>query len=249
MKRIANTGILVLLLGALSAPPVLGQEAEAPGVTLDLCLCGWLPSLTGDAALFRDSIPLDVSLGEILGHLESLFEGSMSVTAGKITLGTDITYGRVGVNDVVVDSVETNARNTTWLFNIFAAYSVLPFVQLSAGTRYFSNKTSFNSVDGGPDVQADALKWWKFTVGTRIRAPLTKNEKFLFMADADAGFNAGTDWWVEGGFRWRFVELGGKLPIGLNVGYRYFKQRYDPGHQPIDWDVEWHGFVVGLSIG
>jgi len=260
-KTIAYTA---LTLSALAAPqlasaqsmPAQGQDENGWRHALGIYMFAPL-STTGTSTINGNSVPVDLSLSDVLELLDFAASGRYEGWNGNFGLIFDANYVGIEADGNLPGpggaAFDVNVRQK-WL-GFLAAYRVADGTYGAGGQRFtvdiqggarFNNLRQEVNIGAAPTAGGDE-SWWEPVVGARGMWRL--NDKWTTIASFDlGGFGAG----------------GNDLQVGANIGfdyqpwdntaltfgYRYYSMDYSTtlSGGTFAYDTEQHGPYVGVKF-
>jgi hypothetical protein len=217
-KNILRT--LTLTLGLAWAGPLSAQTSPW---TFDVSLYGVAAGMSGDITARGIPADVNVSFGQVLDNLKFGAMGTAKVGYDRWSLSTDVIY-----MDLAASQGTVSASAQQWLVQPMLGYRVLPFFEVTAGTRY--NNLSATVQGTRPPLgkffsTSGTVEWWDPVIGGRVSVPLIKTLSFDVMGDV-GGFNVGSEltWQALPMLNWRFTKWG-----SIQAGYRWLYTDYSQG--------------------
>lgn len=240
-------------------PPVKAVEPQA--ATSDwkyqLTVYAWATAITGDVGVRTlPSVPVDVSIGDILGALDGAVMGSMFASNGQWLILADVIFAKYSQSASVdrLGGAPLDLGMTQALVSGAIGY-MLPTGRtdfdfaVTGGVRYLHMKADETLTLGGPPVtlSGSQTKWWiDPTVGFFAHWEL--NKKWYVNAIADiGGFGVGSKLSSTGyaGLGYMWTES-----ISTALGYRYLYEDYEesgPGAGSFRYNTTTHGPTLAVA--
>jgi len=254
---------LVLAVPASAAAQTAGNDADAWQFEITPYLFGaGLNGTVGISTGLGDvSSDIDMSFGDNLDNLDSVFMALFEARKGRWTFGAEGIYlklkGEVAnswqgpLGNTSTGSLE--ATVTEQLYQITAGYRVLDErtkVDVLGAARYTQLDTKLNLAvttgspllpDGSRSVSASE-SWWDPVIGVRVLVPLAEAWTLVGYADI-GGFGVGSDltYQLLAGVNWQFAKS-----VVAKAGYRYLCQDYQ--NNGFVWDMTASGVYLGAGF-
>lgn len=271
---------LALALGAGCVEPALSADLGEPRLvepvtapspwSFTFTTYGWIPWMTGNAAVKGHNLDVHVDPSEIFGHLDwSTLPAWMSYAEarrGPISLFNDIAYvslsdskgfarelpsplpplaGGVSVDYTQV-TVEFGGAYQVWSGHnsIVSGATALDVV---AGGRYWHQDIELTAVlNSLSRVRSGSVDWTDPFIGARLRNEIGPGQELMVRADF-GGFGVGSDfsWQVLATYNWQICALNGH-PLDGYLGYRALSVDYSQASYK--FDVLLQGPVMGATL-
>lgn len=248
------------VLAAVALPPAV-TRAETPDGTwrFEIAPYVWATSLNGDVGSRGRSVSVDADFADIVHDSDSLLAAMlhMEVGRGRWSAFTDVTYGKIGVDDVFTANGFVDTTSTTLWIEGGGAYRFIDEQPLGAsdsksrvtvdgllGARVSVIGFDLRLKDVGIDVD-QTTAWVDPFIGARARFDFGEHWAVQLRGDV-GGFGAGSQftWQAVGLIGYRFHI--GNVPTTFFVGYRALEQDFQSSG--FEWDMIVHGPMIGLNF-
>ncbi|MBL8792217.1 MAG: hypothetical protein JNM45_17130 [Rhizobiales bacterium] len=190
----------------------------------------WAAGIKGESGLFGlPAQDVDISFIDTLKDLEFTFSGVTEMRKGRLTISTDVLYGRVGPDiDTPVGAADIDATVITFMGTGLIGYSAVmtdtTTIDLVAGARVWSAKNEFDVTGGVFDGRSpsDGDTWVDPVVGVKFKADVSE-KIYLAGWGLVGGFGVGSDimWDAMGGMGYRINDK-----MTMFAGYRGLHDDY-----------------------
>lgn len=237
MKRLLLAAAFLMPLPGLSHAADVMQPAVEPESEWSLTLAPyiWLAGLEGEVAAFgAPEVNIDLSISEVLKHLDAGLMGAAELRNGRLSLATDLLWVKLSASEntpfgIVADKVDI--ESTMLMLTGVGGYSVIygdgGNLDVVAGARLWDleDKLSFSGGNGTLEALSpfkDDATWVDPVVGLKGRANLTP-QFYLTGWGLIGGFDVGSHlmWDVMGGLGYEFTET-----TSMVLGYRALSVDY-----------------------
>lgn len=213
----------------VSTPPPVEDEWQ-----FKWSIYGWLPDIKAETAGGEN---INITLDDILDHLEGLFFSDLAVRKGKWAVGTDLIYFKLteDIDDLILDDIELSA----WVVTPSVSYRLMEGdwgnLDVLAGARYLYLKTKVGYLSGGVSASGDN---WDVIAGFRGKINLPKRWYVPYYFDIGAG-DSDLTWQAAGGIGYHFDKCD------VVLTYRYLD--FDLDGAALN-DLNVRGPLVGVEF-
>ncbi|MFC2172806.1 hypothetical protein ACFLU6_09265 [Acidobacteriota bacterium] len=243
MRHFKASALAVAALMLLFAcTPGYAQEEKRFSFTPYL----WLMGVDGIMTVRGQTVPVDVSAGDIFGAAKWGLTGHFEVNADGWGLIFDGQYLSMHEELNLIEGLPTvtDARATMGSFEALIAYDFAEHYKVIGGGRYVHMGSKLEV--GDFELVDQSKNWFDPIVGMQADIPLA--DRWLWWTRFDiGGFNVGSEftWNFLTGVNWDMTDWG-----SLFIAYRYWDVKYDDGegNELFRWDTRTSGPGFGMTF-
>jgi hypothetical protein len=236
--------IFVALLAQLFASPVARAQTDNTlsddKVHVELTPYLVFGGISGDLTIKNQTVPVDVSGGDVLLHLQLGFMARSQISYNRWFAGADLAYVGLGASGLQ----QVNIGVDQWASEALGGYRPSKYIKGLAGVRYNNITSKFRFQGPLALIRSGSYTWWDPFFGAQGDVPLGK--KFGASARFDiGGFGVGSKIAVNAE---PLLNYNWNRKFTTSFGWKFFYQDYKNSGKGFEYDLLVQGPFLGFTI-